>query len=217
MYVFPLFHFMRSPIYKDVTTRRKKPILSVLICTLKNRNLKELLDELDYQIQMDQVQVLWLGDNKSMSVGAKRNKLLSIADGDYICFVDDDDMILDGYISEILESIKTGKPLICFNLKKTTDGHEEPPYRFSREYTAIHQTIRKEDGAIIKGYYPGHLCVWRSDIARRVQFPDISLSEDHRWAAEMTKHYDINDQVVIEKELYHYRFSRLGSETQKKR
>ena len=84
----------RNPIYKDLQPQRKVLLLSILICTIKSREayLKELIEELDYQIQFKEVQVLWLGDNKSMSVGAKRNKLLSIADGEWVCFIDDDDL-----------------------------------------------------------------------------------------------------------------------------
>ena len=72
-----------------------QPILSSLRPTLRNRaeTLQQQLYRLEYQRQSQPVQLLWLGDNKSMTVGAKRNKLLSIADGDWITFVDDDDVV----------------------------------------------------------------------------------------------------------------------------
>ena len=93
--------------------------LSILICTLSNRteSLKTLLDELNYQIQSKPVQVLWIGDNKSMSVGEKRNKLLYLADGEYVSFIDDDDMISSTYIDSILDSLN-GHKVVTFKVKK---------------------------------------------------------------------------------------------------
>ena len=87
---------MRSPIYSNLEPIRQRPLLSILICTIQSRAeyLKELLDELNHQIQFSNVQVLWLGDNKSMSVGTKRNALLSIAEGEWVCFIDDDGICL---------------------------------------------------------------------------------------------------------------------------
>jgi len=190
-------------------------ILSILICTVKSRSLElnQLLNELDYLIQTEEVQILWLGDNKSMSVGKKRNKLMSIADGDYLCFVDDDDGIEPDYIKEILKAIReTQKPVITFLLKKTENGQPARPYRFSREYSGVHVTIKQGDKVFL-GYLPGHLCVWKRELAQGVQFPDINQSEDHRWAAEIAQKYGMNDQYVIEKELYHYRADKSKSLT----
>ena len=48
--------------------------LTILIPTLYSRihKLKKLIMELNYQIQSKPVQLLWIGDNKSMTTGEKK-------------------------------------------------------------------------------------------------------------------------------------------------
>jgi len=73
--------------------------LSILICTIEERapRFNVLMAELnrqmrDYQIS-HRVEVLSECDNRTMTIGAKRNLLLSRANGDYTCFIDDDDSV----------------------------------------------------------------------------------------------------------------------------
>jgi glycosyltransferase involved in cell wall biosynthesis len=53
------------------------------------------------------VEIIVEGDAGEMTVGKKRNILLEKASGDYVCFVDDDDMVPDYYVSHILAAIGT--------------------------------------------------------------------------------------------------------------
>jgi glycosyltransferase involved in cell wall biosynthesis len=50
----------------------------------------------------DQVQIIYLGDDQEMSVGEKRNLLMSMAKGEYMCFVDDDDRVTHNYVEAIM-------------------------------------------------------------------------------------------------------------------
>jgi hypothetical protein len=107
--------------------------LSILICSVQKRLHKfaQLAEHLEKQAQNKPVEILWLGDNKSMTVGEKRNKLLSLAKGQYVCFVDDDDWVADDYIDELLKGTESGADVICFNaLYRNLATCEEQPVSF---------------------------------------------------------------------------------------
>jgi hypothetical protein len=80
--------------------------LSILICSLNRRKkyLKRLVDILRSQANRD-IEVLCDIDNGEVSIGSKRQKLLNSAVGDYVCFVDDDDLVSEDYVDLILDKI----------------------------------------------------------------------------------------------------------------
>ena len=85
--------------------------ISILICTIEGREkpLSELLNILDNQ-KNEKVEILLNKDNREKTVGKKRNELINQAKGKYICFIDDDDIVSDDYISKILYSINNSNP-----------------------------------------------------------------------------------------------------------
>ena len=183
--------------------------LSILICSLPNRlnTLQNLYLEINRQSMRESVQVLYLGDNKSMTVGEKRNKLLSIADGRYITFIDDDDMIKPDYIKRILDAMNDNPEVITIQVKKFFNGEKDRPQRFSKSYGRSH----REPDKSFTNMLPNHLCVWRKDVIKE-SFPPKSLGEDHIWADLMTKHY--NHEININEILYTYQFDKSKTETQ---
>lgn len=198
-----------KPIYRRLQPPRY--ILSVLICSLPKRldTLYDLTLELKKQTFQKPVQVLYLGDNKSITVGEKRNLLLDMSKGEYILFIDDDDMISKTYIDDILEAIKTTPDVITFNWIQYTNGKEEIPYTFKKTERGYRTEI---NGQKRKVYPINHLCVWRKEIIKE-RFPHINLSEDWKWAKKMLPHY--NKIHHIDKILYTYNFNTELSETRR--
>ncbi len=201
----------RKNIYN--TSKSKAYKWSILIPTLRSREskLSTLLSELHYLSQNKSVQILWFGDNKSMTVGEKRNALLSMSSGDWVSFVDDDDRLDDQYIDLILEVIDSseGKKVITFYGDQTSDGRKDLPFRYNKKYGV---NFKQEiDGQRWKCMIPDHLCVWRRSIIVE-KFPDKQLGEDHHWAQEMTKHYEESEQIEIPQTLYYYDFNRAETE-----
>src|SRR5574341_337913 len=69
-------------------------LLSILVPTIPGREKKlaSLLASLDAQVKhRSDIELLVLRDNRSMTIGEKRNKMIALARGDYCVFVDDDD------------------------------------------------------------------------------------------------------------------------------
>lgn len=102
--------------------------LSVLIASLHSRShlLERVLDCLKKQIEQNNyqevVEIKTLIDNGEQKIGEKRNILKSSANGEYICFVDDDDLLPDYYLQEIVNRLNIGYDIITFYVEHIVDG-----------------------------------------------------------------------------------------------
>lgn len=180
--------------------------LSVLICTVPKRVknfLPKLIDELEKQTKGKDVEYLYLGDNKKRTVGRKRNDLLSLAQGEYVSFIDDDDWVSDDYIDSLLEGIKKGVDVVCFevlyvpNKKRVVYDAKFPKDRENRRY---YERL------------PNHIMCINRELAKSVGFDDINFGEDALFAKRLKRR--LKNQVIISKVLYYYNFSHIISETQ---
>ena len=86
--------------------------LSILICSLASREYyrNRLLELLESQINVENqtsIEVLQDIDHGEASIGSKRQRLIEVAKGDYVCFIDDDDRISPDYIEKILKAIES--------------------------------------------------------------------------------------------------------------
>lgn len=133
-----------------------------------------------------------------MTVGEKRNKLLSIAKGERVAFIDDDDLIAPGYIEAILTAPDVD--VVTFNADKNGEL-----YKYSTKHNSIRKKIRTEK-EIYYALQAGHLNAWKKDLC--VQFENKSYSEDHRWAAKMN--LKKRTEHRIDEVLYFYRHNING-------
>ena len=197
-----------SDVYRRLQSNRVEYKLSVLILSLPNRleKLSSLLSSLNKQCIRKPVQVLYLGDNKSMTVGEKRNQILSIAKGRYISFVDDDDTISDDYVQKILDAIEDNPQVITFKVQQYRNGIKGK----YQKYYLNNGPIRNHPDMTHKKMAPDHLCVWRKDIIKE-SFPHKNVSEDHVWAQNMQTHYSSIHE--IDQILYSYHYFKETSET----
>ncbi len=91
-----------------------QPLLSVLITSLPERleaHLLPLWRKLTAQAAATgaptQVELVSLLDNRTRTIGEKREDLVQIARGLYVAFVDDDDDISPDYLPQLLAAIAT--------------------------------------------------------------------------------------------------------------
>jgi len=89
--------------------------LSILICSVFERDAKPLVQKLLAQIGTEPVEVLMLADNRKRSTGFKRQVLLNNAQGEYVTFIDDDDSVSADYIAEVLTATENNADVIVFN------------------------------------------------------------------------------------------------------
>lgn len=181
--------------------------LSILICSIPSR--RKFLSRLDSLIQWQKspfpndVEVIVNSDNAS--IGSKRNTLLSQAKGEYCAFIDDDDLVAPNYIELVLKAIETKPDVVGMNLIMTTDG--------LRAERSFHLLEVENWSEIQEPYIPGHKMYFRcpnhlnpvkTEIARKVGFPDISMGEDRDYSLRLREH--LHTQVVIHQPIYFYLF-----------
>lgn len=180
--------------------------LSILVPSIEERRgnfLKRILSQLNRQIApyKGEVEVLTLVDNRELSVGEKRNKMLDMATGEFLVFIDDDDRVAPEYLDEVMSVLSTQDPdcivydCICkvvgFNGRVRETIYCK--YGVEFEYTKTGDQWRGK---------PAHVMVWRSSIAKRHRYRPISAGEDVDWVKRAC--VEIESQVRIDKTLYFY-------------
>ncbi len=175
------------------------PKLSILICHIKGREaeLAKLMEILNEQrtLLMDEVEVVIEKDEGQMTIGAKRNLLLQRAKGDYIAFVDDDDLVSTDYIQKILEAIETG-PDCCSIVGEISTR------KFVRRF--VH-SIKYQTWFINKDVYyrcPNHLNPVRRELALETGFLEMNRGEDKDYSLRLRK--ILTTEVEIQGIIYHY-------------
>jgi len=183
--------------------------LSILIPSLDERNtkLENLKTELNRQIDKKSVQVIAVTDDRQMSIGQKRNMLLNQSSGEYVAFIDDDDLISKDYIEKVLNGVKNNPS--CSSLTGRimfSDGYSRP-FIHSLKYD---RWIDDHEGKV---YYrpPNHLNAVKRDIAKAVGFPSVNLGED--------RHFSMGIRSLLKREewidgvIYQYMCSKTFEET----
>lgn len=183
--------------------------LSILIPSLEERRktLEQLKTELANQIGKRNVEVLSLPDNRQMTIGQKRNMLLTQSTGEYVSFVDDDDMVSPDYIEKVLNALTKNPD--CSSLTGEivfSDGYSRP-FIHSLRYG---QWIDDHEGKV---YYrpPNHLNAVRRSIAVQVGFPSWNSGEDRSFSMGI-RHF-LKKEEWIEGVIYNYKCSKTFEET----
>lgn len=178
------------------------PLFSVLICSLERR--KHYLDRLKAVLspqKTKEVEFLVSIDNGENSVGTKRNQLLQQAKGDYIAYVDDDDLVMPNYVELIVQAIKSSHPdVIGIHLLHKEDGILRGLTYHSLKY----QTWSNEKVGDMMHYYrnPNHINPVKRELALKVKFPDTNMCEDRVYSANLLPY--LKSEVYIKDPIYEY-------------
>ena len=181
-------------------------ILTILICTIQSREkkLRRLMDILMPQI--DSSVSLVINAENDLTVGEKRNALISHASGKYVCFVDDDDLVSKDYVKKITDSIKSGCP-DCIGIQGIMLTNSNCPRRF---FHTIEVNNWYTNGA---EYYrtPNHLNPIKKEIVQKVGFNSFkSFGEDLEFSSSI-KHL-LKTEVMIDDPVYYYLYNMKPNE-----
>jgi glycosyltransferase involved in cell wall biosynthesis len=162
--------------------------LSILIPTLPEREnfLGMLMASFKDQLKNSDVEVIIDDTDQSISIGEKRNRLLDKAKGDYISFVDDDDIVSRDYVSSILYEITNMPDVIGMHLlhyhNYQLKGLTYHSLKYNKWWEEPHENYPK-----LKKYYrnPNHLNPVKRELALKVKFPHINMGEDRDYSMRL--------------------------------
>jgi glycosyltransferase involved in cell wall biosynthesis len=192
------------PIEKD------KVLMSIMILSIPSRldKLKSLYQKLETQAQnYQEVEILCLVDNKSMSIGEKRQCVLNSARGKWVGFMDDDDDVSDEYVTSLVEAMRNHPAdVITFDQHCIVNGQE-----FIVNFSMKNQHESYRYGMTHVKRQPFHMCFWRREIANAASFENSSYGEDHAWCKGM--YPMVTSETHINKQLHLYRYDDRTSES----
>lgn len=175
--------------------------LSILIPTIASRvhYLERLLQRLLPQ-RVDGVEVIVESDNGEMTIGEKRNRLMSKARGEWVCYIDDDDMVSEKYVAKILAALALNPDCVGFKVRRYVNGIFDADAIHSIRY-AKYATY--SDGiSRIYERTPNHLNPIRRSLAIQVPFLSCNRGEDSDYAERV--YPLLESEVFIDIPLYSY-------------
>jgi glycosyltransferase involved in cell wall biosynthesis len=183
------------------------PTLSILIPTVNGREekLEKLLHILEAQQTDDDpddindIEIIVDKDNKEVSIGEKRQRLLESAQGEYVVFIDDDDEVSHDYIRQILKNL--GADAVGFLIDCFYDGKYTGRAKASKQYLNWADDV---DGyRYVRTIY--HKTPHKRELALQTGFKDIRFGEDYDYCMRLQPL--IKTENFIDKVLYFYRYT----------
>ncbi len=172
------------------------------------------MTELEYQgVERPDVEVIALMDARTSWLGDKRNQLLDLARGDYLTFLNDDDMVVDNWLPRVMALIDEYNGADVFSVQGECLDREEPGAEWrhshymatSLEFEGHHSIqFRKDAGKYgdILCHPPAMWCVWKSSVAKQARFGSRTYGEDHDWMMAARK--KAKTQVLVREVMYEY-------------
>lgn len=179
-------------------------ILSILICTISKRKefLSTLLTELNKQIKYNSKVEVLINDSETDTIGKKRNELLELAKGEYLCFFDDDDFPSPDYIDTLLIAVSTKPDCVSLRGVMTTNGKNPEIFEHSLKYKEWKTTKNK----IKYERFPNHLNCIKSEIAKQFKFAEINHGEDFDWSKRLNESGLLKTEYYLDNVIYYYRY-----------
>jgi len=176
--------------------------LSILICSVdtieRKESLNKLIHELNHQVWSNYaeeiVEIIVEKDNGELSVGGKRNVLIDKAQGEYICFIDDDDFISSNYLNTILQNLT--KDILLIRIEHLIQGVKTTTIQPS---LYIDNLVTNE---LIYCVNHLHLCPHKRLISKQIKFKELNFSEDIDYSQRIIS--AINCYDLITEALYIY-------------
>lgn len=179
-------------------------LLSICILSMPHRSwmLSRLMNVLTPQLTTD-VEVM-LSISAGHDVAERRNQLLDAARGQYITYIDDDDLIAPNYVAAIRAALADSPDCVTFDVTRYEDGQRigHAEHRLAHESYRQRRIVDRSSTKRVWIRPPNHLCPVRTDLARQVRFDPRQKMEDVDYATRLRPL--LSSEVHIDEELYQY-------------
>lgn len=173
---------------------------SILIPTLSSRRekLRRLLDVLLPQAEEDGcVEVVALHNDGEKPLAEYRQALLEDARGEYLSFVDDDDLVAADFVAAVTAAMYTRPDFIAFEAAYYRDGRFDSCVRTGLQYQTWRDDGDRRDRDVT------HLNPVRAELARQADFRAPSEGAED-WSYVSALRPLLKTQADTGKLLYHY-------------
>lgn len=182
------------------------PELEVMILTQRSRStfLNQLFQVLRPQLNASDGRAVASVRqfDHTMSLGENREAMRRAAVGEYICFVDDDDLVARNYVSEILKAATWRPDQITFEVQVLLGDDLATAVTI---YQSLAYSGWRTDTSTFNHYRDiSHLCPMRRELALKVPMSG-GIGEDYQWAKAMRDLDVVNtEQNIPAPPLYYY-------------
>ena len=180
--------------------------LTIVVCTVPNRIAKAL----DLFLRLSEAapenfEILLIGDNKKRSIGKKRETGITLAQGKYITWLDDDDDFTAYTFPEFTKGVASDADVICGKSLAILNGK---PGFVDFDLDNENEEFRYND--ITKRLPFPQGCAWKMEIVKNIQFPDSMYGEDWEWAKQALMY--VKTQYKTDSVIHIYKHDEKGSE-----
>ena len=176
-------------------------LLTIAIPTVEQRIeiFNELYNELKRQTEPygEQIEIIFLRDNKEMTIGHKRQLLNEMAKGKYVVQWDDDDWIHPNGIDMIMEGIKSDADVISYNY--SCDIPLDDKSKYPRKVSIEHQNFHNTETNLLM-VTPDPKNPIKREIVNKVKFDDVSHSEEYFFKLDVRKY--LKTEYKIDEDVY---------------
>lgn len=192
----------------NISQYSPEPLLSILIPSVPNRFsiLSQLFSKIESQVNLldnpKDVEILVFLDNKTRSIGYKRESLVHISRGKFLAFVDDDDDVENCYVAEAVKAIRENPSVDVITMKEYVIINDSPRYEltFQLKHPNPYQDVSAQFTRP-----PWHSCFWKREIAQKYHFNDSMYGEDWFWASQLNS--EARNSFHIDNFMRTYRFN----------
>lgn len=184
-------------------------ILSILIPTVYGREQKfeALYSFIQNQIEsnnlQDKVEIIFLKDNKEMSIGEKRNELYRLSKGKYSVQIDDDDWLADNYLVKVLNACNYDFDCIGYQEWHTENGVKGVKSDLSLAYNSWMSYSQP-----IRGFSHVRTPFFKNPIKTQIcqtfSVDNSRFGEDHSWAIKIKPF--LKTESYIDEIMYYHRY-----------
>jgi glycosyltransferase involved in cell wall biosynthesis len=138
------------------------------------------------------------------TIGEKRDDLVQLARGQFVAFVDDDDLVQPTYVASLVQAISVivadSEPVdvVTFRQEAIIERHR----------SEVRFNLRAGNEAFNPGGVTQraawHVCAWRSSLAKRFHFEASNYGEDWSWVRHLN--LDARGEIHIPEILHTYIF-----------
>lgn len=185
--------------------------LSILIPTITGREAQfnKLFNELNRQLQKDgiwnEVEIVTECDDRTMSIGNKRQLLLSRSYGEYVVFIDDDDRVPEDYCVTLWKALKENPGVDCIGFLQECvfDGGVPKSSCLSNRFSQWGQKVEGFD-FVRTPFFPTPI---KRKLCMLIGYKDLRWGEDYDFSVRLKDSGLIRAEHFINRVMYHYQYT----------